>query len=135
AVVPLRDEREKNTRKRPRSAVLMECFEPPAAPDQLLARLDVIGQHATSALYNAVEYRRIPFRFVWKPMATAQEGLGGKARVISLSVLAAVAVLAVLFGVVPYPLKMEAGGKLQPQIQLYVSPKVDGELLQFAVKP
>ena len=83
-VMPLRDEREKNTKKRPRSVLLMECFEPPAAAEQLLARLDVIGQHVTGALYNAAEYRRIPFRFVWKPMANVQEGLGGKARVITL---------------------------------------------------
>ena len=32
----------------------MECFEPPAEPQQLLARLDVVAKHATSALHNAV---------------------------------------------------------------------------------
>ena len=45
----------------------MECFEPPAEPQQHLARLDVVAKHATSALYNAVEHRRIPFRWVWVP--------------------------------------------------------------------
>jgi hypothetical protein len=37
-VQPLRDERDTDKRP-PRSAVLMECFEPPAEPQQLLARL------------------------------------------------------------------------------------------------
>jgi hypothetical protein len=135
AVVPLRDERETNTNKRPRSTLLMECFEPAAAPDQLLARLDVIGQHGTTALYNAVEYRRIPFRFVWKPMATLQEGLGGKARVIAASVLTAVAVLAVVMTIVPYPLKMEAQGRLEPETHQFVYAPQSGEIERFNVRP
>lgn len=135
AVVPLRDERETNTNKRPRSTLLMECFEPAAAPEQLLARLDVIGQHGTTALYNAVEYRRIPFRFVWKPMATLQEGLGGKARVIAASVVAAVAVLAVVMSIVPYPLKMEAQGRLQPDPHQFVYAVRPGTIQEFYVRP
>jgi hypothetical protein len=132
-VMPLRDEREKDTKKRPRSVLLMECFEPPAAAEQLLARLDVIGQHATSALYNAVEYRRIPFRFVWKPMANLQEGLGGKARVIMFSVAAGIALLAALFYFVPFPLKMDAKGELRPEIQQYVCAPHAGEVVAFTV--
>ena len=44
----------------PRSAVLMECFEPAIAPDQMVSRLEVVTQHATPALYNAAEHKRIP---------------------------------------------------------------------------
>jgi hypothetical protein len=134
-VMPLRDEREKNTKKRPRSVLLMECFEPPAAAEQLLARLDVIGQHVTSALYNAAEYRRIPFRFVWKPMANVQEGLGGKARVITLSVVAGVALLAAVLFVVPFPLKMDAKGELRPEIQRYVCSPNNGQIQEFMINP
>jgi hypothetical protein len=135
AVVPLRDERETNTSKRPRSTLLMECFDPAAAPEQLLARLDVIGQHGTTALYNAVEYRRIPFRFVWKPMATLQEGLGGKARLIMASVLAGVAALAVVMTLVPYPLKMEAQGRLEPQTHIWGYAVQQGTIKRFNVRP
>ena len=49
----------------------------------MIARLDVVARHATRALYNAVEHRRIPMRFLWMPLAKVQEGLGGKARAIS----------------------------------------------------
>jgi hypothetical protein len=135
AVVPLRDERETNTNKRPRSTLLMECFDPAAAPEQLLARLDVIGQHGTTALYNAVEYRRIPFRFAWKPMATLQEGLGGKARLITASVLGGVAALAVLMCIVPWPLKMDAQGRLEPERHQYVYAVQPGQISTFNVLP
>src|SRR5207245_3286535 len=52
-ILPLKDDREAESKKPPRSAMMMECFDPAAAPDQLIARLEVVGRHATSALYNA----------------------------------------------------------------------------------
>jgi hypothetical protein len=54
----------------------MECFESPPDPAQAIARLEVVGRHASSALYNAIEYCRIPMRFLWLPLAKVQEGLG-----------------------------------------------------------
>src|SRR5262249_35646394 len=59
-VQPLRDEREKDTHKPARATLILESFEPPPSPEQLLARLDVVARHATAALYNSVEHRRIP---------------------------------------------------------------------------
>ena len=85
-VMPLKDERESKGKNPPRSALMMECFEPAANAEQMLARLEVIGRHATSALYNAAEHRRIPFRFIWLPLAALQEGLGGKTKAIITSV-------------------------------------------------
>ncbi|MCX7702066.1 MAG: hypothetical protein N2039_14410, partial [Gemmataceae bacterium] len=58
---PLRDPRERDkesneyTPGKSRSALLMECYESPAQPEALIARLDVIARHAASALYNATE--------------------------------------------------------------------------------
>ena len=89
-VQPLKDEREGKESRRPaRAAVVMECFEPPAEVQPLLDRLDVVTRHAASALYNSVEYRRIPMRFLWKPLAAAQDGIGGKAKFIWAMVLPA----------------------------------------------
>ncbi len=77
---PLRDEREgPNPLNPPRSAMVMECFEAPVDPEQLMARSEVVARHATGALYNAVEHRRIPLRWIWMPLAKVQEGLGGTA--------------------------------------------------------
>src|SRR5438132_1436951 len=49
-VMPLRDEREKENEKPARSALMMECFEPNQAPEQLVSRLEVVGKHAAPAL-------------------------------------------------------------------------------------
>jgi hypothetical protein len=129
--LPLKDEREEEGHKPPRSALLMEAFEPNSSPEQLIARLEVVGRHATSALYNAVEHRRIPGRWIWQPVARVQEGLGGKARAIGISIGIGLVVLAAVLTFVPYPLKMEAKGQLLPEVRRWIYSPVEGRVLQF----
>jgi len=80
---PLRDEREPDLKRPPRSILLMESFDPSSSIDQAVSKLDVLSKHITPALYNAAEHRRIPMRFLWMPLAAVQEGLGGKTKVLS----------------------------------------------------
>jgi hypothetical protein len=134
-ILPLRDEREAESKKPPRSGLMMECFDPASAPEQLIARLEVIGRHATSALYNAAEHRRIPMRFIWQPLAKVQDGLGGKARAIILASAAAVAALTLAMIFVPYPLKMDAKGQLLPTDRRYIYSPVEAQILNFRVEP
>jgi hypothetical protein len=140
-VLPLRPplddkDKEKGKERKPaKSAVVMECFEAPPDPQQPIARLDVIGQHACSALGNAVEHQRIPLRFLWQPIAKVQEGLGGKARSIGTLVFVALALLGSAMYLMPYPLKMEAAGKLQPHVRVTVYPAELGRIESFDVKP
>jgi hypothetical protein len=132
-VMPLRDERDGETKRPARSVLMMECFDPASAPEQLTARLEVVGRHATSALYNAAEYRRIPMRFLWLPLARVQDGLGGKARaILTLCGVALVALVAVMV-LVPYPLKMDAKGQFLPIKRAKVYPPVAGTIKEFKV--
>jgi hypothetical protein len=132
-VLPLKDERESESKRPARSAMLMECFEPSTAPEQLFARLEVIGRHATPALYNAVEHRRIPFRFLWLPLAKVQEGLGGKAKAITLAIAAGVIALVTAMILVPYPLKMDANGKLVPETRRWLYSPVEAQVREFRI--
>src|SRR5262249_14167906 len=105
------------------------CFDPASAPEQLLARLEVVGRHATAALYNAAEHRRIPLRYLWQPIAKVQEGLGGKARAITFGVTAGVLLLLLAMIFVPYPLKMDAKGQLLPEDRRYIYSPVEGQVV------
>jgi hypothetical protein len=134
-VLPLKDERESESKKPARSALLMECFEPSATPEQLFARLEVIGRHAAPALYNSVEHRRIPFRFIWMPIAKVQEGLGGKAKAIATAIGAGLVALLFVLIVVPYPLKMDSNGSVLPVTRALVYAPVEGKVKRFAVHP
>jgi hypothetical protein len=138
---PLHDEREKDKEtkeqkpQRSRSALLMECFEPPQQPEPLLARLDVIGRHASSALYNSVEMRKIPLGFAWKPILKLQEGLGGRAKFYTYLVTALVTLVILALIFVPYELKMDSKGQLVPQERLPVYAPRAGSVKQINVEP
>lgn len=134
-VMPLKDEREEKTKFPPRSAIIMECFDPPADPQQLVSRLDVVARHATSALYNAVEHRRIPMRWIWIPIVKFQEGLGGQKKAILAAISSAVVLLVSVLILVPYPLKMEATGQLQPEVRRKIFPATDGIIREIRVGP
>jgi hypothetical protein len=133
-VQPLRDERETGKRP-PRSALLMECFEPPAEPQQLIARLDVVARHATPALYNAVEHRRIPGRIVWQPLAKLQDGVGGKSKAITAVAIGLLSFLGAMLYLVPYELKMDSTGKLVPWARRIVYAPTVGQVKEFKVDP
>ena len=136
-IMPLHDERDKDKdkpKKKPaRSAIVMECFETNLQPEQLIARLDVVGRHACPALYNALEYRRIPMRFIWLPLATVQDGLGGKAKAITYSVMVGLVLLVAAMIFIPFPLKMEANGPLLPVQRSSVYSPIEGRVEE--IKP
>jgi hypothetical protein len=138
-IQPLTDEREGDGKDKPklppRSALVMECFESPGDQAQVLARLDVVAHHASPALFNAIEYRRIPFRWVWMPLAKLQEGLGGKTRAITLLVVAALSTLIAGLIVLPYPLKVEANGNAYPVARRVVYSPVVGTIKHFDAQP
>jgi hypothetical protein len=136
-VQPLRDEREgtDEKKKRARSVLVMESFEAPTDPEQMMARMEVVGKHAASALYNAIEHKRIPMRFLWVPLAKVQEGLGGKAKAIMALITVALTMLICALVFLPYPLKMEGQGKLLPSIRRVIYSPTKGIVNEFYVMP
>lgn len=127
-IMPLHDERDKESKKPARSALMMECFETNLQPEQLIARLDVVGRHACPALYNANEYRRIPMRFLWLPLAYLQDGLGGKTKAIITASVAGVAALVLAMVFVQFPLKMEANGPFLPRDRIWIYSPIAGKV-------
>jgi hypothetical protein len=134
-VQPIRDEREKDPKKPARSVLVMESFNPPEQVEPLVQRLEVVGKHAAPALYNAAEMKRVPFRFLWWPVLKVQEGLGGKARFYTVGAVVLLAVLLGTMTLVPYPLRMEAKGQMQPVENRKVYALREGVIRGILVKP
>jgi hypothetical protein len=129
-LMPLRESREKAPAIA-RSALLLESFATTQSVEQQLGRLDVVGRHTASALFNAVAYRQIPLRFLWLPLARLQSGLGGKTRAILAGVAAALVLLVAALIFVPYPLKMDAKGQLLPEQRRWIYAPVEGQVVRF----
>lgn len=134
-VLPIRDEREKDTNKPARSVLILESFNPPAQTEALTQRLEVIGKHAAPALYNAAELKRVPLKFLWWPLAKLQEGVGGKGRFYAFTAVALLAILTACMIFVPYPLRMDAKGELLPVEITQIFPPRDGIVQEIRVKP
>jgi len=134
-VQPIRDDREKDEKQMARSIVLIECFNPPENVEPIISRLELVGKHAAPALYNAAELKKIPFKWLWRPIVAVQEGLGGKARAIVIGVIALIVTIAIIMALVPYQLKLDAKGQFLPEkVQHIYAPK-EGEIQDILLQP
>jgi biotin carboxyl carrier protein len=133
-IAPMKDEREAERKRPARSALMVESFEPNVTPEQMAGRMDIVIKHAASAVYNAVELRRLPFRWLLQPLANLKDSLRGNRGAIAAAILGAVLLLGLAMAVIPYPLRMEAKGSLMPRDRQTVYSRVDGEIIDVAVK-
>lgn len=129
------DERSGKKPKPPRAALVMECFDPPVEPQQMLARLDVISQHAETSINNALEYDRVPLRWMWLPIARFEEVVGGRGKAIMAAVFVAISISISALMFVPYPLKMEASGQLLPEVRRKIFSPTEGVIREILVTP
>ncbi|HVK12610.1 MAG TPA: hypothetical protein VM597_27925 [Gemmataceae bacterium] len=138
-LLPVRDEREKpkegtkEVAKPVRSAVLMEVFDPPEQTALIEQKLDVVAAHSATALYNAAEMKRVPLKPLWWPLMRVQQGLGGKARFWTFFTIGALALLVAVLVFVPYPMKLDAKGKVVPLDRAYIFPPFDAKVDRFLV--
>ena len=140
-LIPVRDDREKpkegskEALKPVRSAVLLEMFDPPELTGPIEQKLEVIAAHSATALYNAAEMKRVPLKPLWWPLMRVQQGLGGKARFWTFFTIGTLLALTLALTLIPYPLKLDANGKLAPLDRFHVYPPQDGQVVEFLVKP
>jgi hypothetical protein len=134
-VQPIRDEREKDVRTPARSVLVLESFNPPENIEPMVQRLEVVGKHAAPALFNAAQMKRVPLKFLWWPLAKVQEGIGGKGRFWAATTAVLLAVLVGCMVFVPYPLRMDATGKVQPVEIAQLFPTLEGQVWDIRHKP
>jgi hypothetical protein len=114
-----------------RFALVLENFEPTDAAETQTARLEVVGRHALSALTNAATYRRIPFRWLWRPLGALGENLGEPRTTWTFALLILLAGLITTLVGLPCPLKMEATGQLLPRERRWIYAPAEGQVIRF----
>jgi multidrug resistance efflux pump len=77
--------------------------------------------------------RRLPFRWLLQPLANIKDSLRGKRGAIAAAIAGGVAFLVFLLIVIPYPLRMEAKGKLMPKERQTVFSLVTGKITSLKV--
>jgi len=145
AVVPLRrprsveeeEETEPDEREAPEppiGALIVEQIEDSRVPPQMLRRVEVVNQHSSTALANALEHNNLFLMPVWRALGKARWVI--KARTLPKTLAITGAIVAVLLGLVfvPWGFKLQAKGTLEPIERRDVFAGIEGVVTEVAVK-
>ncbi|MDR0871817.1 MAG: efflux RND transporter periplasmic adaptor subunit [Planctomycetaceae bacterium] len=143
AVFPLvrklnKPEEEDDPRKRskpelPFGALLVEQIEDSRVPERMRKRVEIVAEHACSALGNAIEHRSIFLMPVWKTIGKTKVLF--TARMLPKTLLVSAAVLAVIgiLTFMPWRFQMYCNGTLEPVVRQKIYSPLDGEVEELYV--
>lgn len=114
--------------------LIVEQIEDSRPREGLMARVDVVSEHSSTALANALEYHGLFLLPVWKKLGQAKWVL--QARTLPKTIAISIAVLALLVWLCVWPAEFWLTGKgtLQPTTKREVFAGVDGVVVEVPVK-
>lgn len=145
AVLPLRrrlvidDESELDPNKRqepelPVGALIVEQIEDSRVPEKMLHRVEVVTQHSSTALANALEHESLFLMPVWRTLGRAKWVVQGRTLPKTIGIAAAVVALLLWLVLWPADFELEAKGTLEPTLRRDVFAGVDGVVTDVLVK-
>ena len=145
AVLPLRralvidDESELDPNKRqepepPVGALIVEQIEDSRVPEKMLHRVEVVTQHSSTALANALEHESLFLMPVWRTLGRAKWVVQGRTLPKTIGIAAAVVALLLWLVIWPADFELEAKGTLEPVLRRDVFAGVDGVVTEVLVK-
>jgi len=114
--------------------VIIEQIEDARIRDGMLQRVEVVNDHASAAMANALQYNNLFLMPLWRSIGKMKWLV--QAQTLPKTLLAAGAVLAVLLAMVfvSWDFHLEGEGTLEPSIRPNVFAKVDGTVSKVLVK-
>jgi len=115
-------------------ALIVEQIEDSRPRDGMVQRVNVVCEHSSTALANALEHNSLFLLPVWRTLGKARWVLA--ARTLPKTILVAVAVVAAILAMifVPANFRLQGKGTLQPVIRRDVFASVDGTVTGVKVK-
>jgi multidrug efflux pump subunit AcrA (membrane-fusion protein) len=141
AVLPLRrpkpdpeEDRDRDLDDEPIGALIIEQIEDARPKEGLLQRVDVVSNHSSTALANALEHQNLFLMPVWRALGKAKWMV--QARTLPKTIAVCVAVVSALLALwlVPADFELKGDGALEPVIQREVFAKVSGDILDVQVE-
>lgn len=118
---------------KPIGALIVEQIEDSRPRDGMVQRVNVVCEHSSTALGNALEHNSLFLLPVWRSLGKAKWVLA--ARTLPKTILATVAVISAIVAlcVVPASFRIQGKGKLQPVVRRDVSASVEGTVIKVFV--
>ena len=111
---------------KPVGALIVEQLKDARLTPDFRKRVDVVTEHAQTAITNSLEHNDILFLPLWMSLGKLSSGLRGGRLVKTLAVVGAMCAAAAFLCLYPYSFSVAAKGKLIPQQQHQVYAQVDG---------
>jgi len=125
------DKREKT--EPPFGALIVEQIEDSRIPERTRKRIEIVADHACSAMGNSIDYNSIFLMPLWRLIGKSKVLLTARMlpKTISVTVLLIAAITALF--VVPYDFNMHSPGTLEPSVKAAVYTLADGEVTDLYV--
>ncbi|HIQ21981.1 MAG TPA: HlyD family efflux transporter periplasmic adaptor subunit [Planctomycetes bacterium] len=132
----LEEEEDPNKREPPPpvGALIVEQIEDNRVPDQMRHRVDVVRQHSSAALANAMEYDSLFLMPLWRKLGKSRVLVKARNLPKTVSITAALLLLIILACVVPADFELEGRGELQPVVRRDVFAEVEGTVVKVHVE-
>ena len=117
----------------PIGALIVEQIEDSRPRDGMVQRVNVVCEHSSTALGNAIEHNSLFLLPVWRTLGKARWVIAARTLPKTIAVVIAVvaAIAALIF--VPANFRIQGKGSLQPVIRRDVSASVDGTVISLPV--
>jgi hypothetical protein len=115
-------------------ALIVEQIESGLPADVFHTRVNLVYEHGTRAIANALQHENLFLMPVWRTLGRLSWII--KARTLPKTLTVAALLLAVVLGLIfiPLELELEANGTLQPDVQSQVFAPIDGEVISVLIK-
>ncbi len=136
APLPEHEQQTEDDRHRPEpvGALIVEQIEDSRLREGLLQRVDVVSQHSSTALANALEHNGLFLMPVWRALGKARWVVSARTLPKTVAICVVVVGLLISLLVVPYDFRLEGQGSLQPVLRKDVFANVDGTVKKVAVR-
>lgn len=123
----------KQKRKRPYGAIVFEHVSESRPKPGTVERGQMIADHVSASLNNALSHNRIFLLPVWKAFGSLWDSMRGSRLLITVAVTALLVASSVALVVVPWEYRVEAKGKLMPRRQTNIFATWSGQVTDILV--
>jgi len=113
----------------PFGALIVEQIEDNRVPERTRKRIEIVADHACSAMGNSIDYNSIFLMPLWRLIGKSKVLLTARMLPKTISVSLLVIALIVFLCVFPWAFNMQSPGTLEPSVKASVYAMVDGDVI------
>jgi len=124
---------QRRQQKRPLGVLIVEQIEDSQVTERTRKRIDIVAEHAGSALGNALEHHSIFLLPLWKMLGKSKKLVSGETLPKTIAVITLVFVLSAVLLFMPWKFQMHCTGTLEPILRQRIYSPLNAEIKHLFV--